>query len=80
MNAPDWLTGVLVIHIVSACFPVPQHFLKHLSKLNAILGKYPKSSKIVNKGKNIAIGGNITDTTQDTDNRKVSFPNHRNDL
>lgn len=53
------------IHIVNACFPEVQHFLKHLSKLKAILGKYPKSSKNVNNGKNIAIGGNITAITQD---------------
>lgn len=50
--------------IVSACFPHEPHFLKILSKLKAILGKYPKSSNIVNKGKNIAIGGSITATTQ----------------
>ena len=35
------------IHIVNACFPDEQHLLKHLSKLNAILGKYPKSSNNV---------------------------------
>ena len=52
------------IHIVSACLPhAPQH-LKHLSRLNAILGKSPQSSNSVNKGKNIAIGGSITETTQ----------------
>ena len=27
------------IHIVNACFPEVQHFLKHLSKLKAILGR-----------------------------------------
>ena len=54
------------MHIVSACFPEEQHFLKHLSKLNAILGRYPKSSKRVNKGKNIHIGGSITLTIQVT--------------
>ena len=52
------------IHIVKACFPQALHFLKKLSKLKAILGRYPKSSRRVNKGKNIAIGGSITDTTQ----------------
>ena len=52
------------IHIVSACFPDVQAFLKKPSKLKAILGKYPKSSKIVNNGKNIAIGGSITAVTQ----------------
>ena len=41
-----------------------QHFLKHLSKLKAILGRYPKSSKKVNKGKKIAIGGSITLITE----------------
>lgn len=39
------------IHIVNACFPEVQAFLKKLSKLKAILGKYPKSSKIVKEGK-----------------------------
>ena len=53
------------IHMVNACFPDVQHFLKHLSKLKAILGRYPKSSKKVNKGKKIAIGGSITAITQD---------------
>lgn len=41
-----------------------QALLKYLSKLNAILGRNPESSSIVNNGKNIAIGGNITPTTQ----------------
>ena len=54
------------MHIVSACFPVVQAFLKKLSKLKAILGKYPKSSNKVNIGKNIAIGGSITAITQAT--------------
>ena len=48
------------IHIVSACLPEVHAHLKHLSKLKAILGKNPKSSRIVNRGKNIAIGGSIT--------------------
>ena len=48
------------MHIVSACFPELPAFLKNLSKLNAILGKNPKSSNRVNNGKNIAIGGSIT--------------------
>ena len=52
------------IHMVRACLPQAQHFLKHLSRLNAILGKYPKSSKRVNIGKKIAIGGSITEITQ----------------
>ena len=41
-------------------------FLKYLSKLKAIRGKTPKSSSKVNIGKNIAIGGNITDITHVT--------------
>lgn len=53
------------IHIVSACFPVVPAFLNTLSILNAILGKYPKSSNNTNNGKNIAIGGSITEITQD---------------
>lgn len=52
------------IHIVSACLPQALDFLKKLSRLKAILGRYPKSSSRVNNGKKIAIGGNITDTTQ----------------
>ena len=52
------------MHIVRACFPQAEHFLKHLSRLKAILGRYPRSSKMVNKGKNIAIGGSITEITQ----------------
>ncbi len=53
------------MHIVKACFPVVQAFLKNPSKLKAILGRYPKSSNNVKRGKNIAIGGNITEITQD---------------
>lgn len=52
------------MHMVRACFPQAWHFLNCLSKLNAILGKYPKSSNNVNSGKKIAIGGSITETTQ----------------
>lgn len=52
--------------MVNACLPVVQAFLKKVSKLKAILGRTPKSSNIVNKGKKIAIGGNITDTTHDS--------------
>ena len=40
-----------------------QALLNSLSKLKEILGKYPKSSKIVKSGKKIAIGGSITLTT-----------------
>ena len=52
------------IAIVKDCLPQEEHFLKELSKVKATLGKYPTSSNKVNKGKKIAIGGNITDTTQ----------------
>ena len=52
------------IHIVRHCLPWQQAFLNIWSRLNATLGRYPKSSRRVNKGKKIAIGGNITDTTQ----------------
>ena len=51
------------IAIVRLCFPCAPHFEKNLSRLNAILGKYPKSSIIEKRGKKIAIGGNITETT-----------------
>ena len=50
------------MHMVNACFPELHTFFFFLSKLNAILGKTPKSSNKVNKGKNIAIGGSITAT------------------
>ena len=52
------------MHMVSACFPCALAFLKNLSRLKAIRGKYPESSSNVKSGKNIAIGGNITETTQ----------------
>ena len=51
------------MHIVKACFPCAPDFLNILSILNAARGRYPISSRKVNKGKNIAIGGSITDTT-----------------
>ena len=54
------------MHMVSACLPEVHAHLKHLSKLKAIRGKNPKSSKIVNNGKKIAIGGSITEITQVT--------------
>ena len=49
------------MHMVIICFPEEQHFLKMPSTLKAILGKYPKSSKIVKRGKKIAMGGSITE-------------------
>ena len=51
------------IQVVRDCFAHEPHFLKALSKLNAILGRYPISSKRVKSGKNIVIGGSITATT-----------------
>ena len=51
------------MHIVRACLPHAHDFLKKLSRLNATLGRYPRSSKRVNSGKNIAIGGSITEIT-----------------
>ena len=51
------------IHIVSACLPHASQRLKAPSKLNAMRGRKPASSSIVNSGKNIAIGGSITLTT-----------------
>ena len=54
------------IIMVRACLPQEAHFLNILSRLKATLGKYPKSSKSVNSGKNIAIGGSITETTHES--------------
>ena len=54
------------IHIVRDCLPQLPHLQKGLSRLNAILGKKPQSSKSVNSGKNIAIGGSITEVIQHT--------------
>lgn len=54
------------IHMVNDCLPCAPHFLNILSMLNAILGKKPRSSSNVNRGKNIAIGGSITDITHAT--------------
>ena len=49
--------------IVRLCFPCAPHFEKNLSRLNAIRGRNPESSIRENRGKNIAIGGSITETT-----------------
>ena len=59
-------TKRLVMHMVSACFPQARQALKHLSRLNATRGRYPKSSRRVNRGKKIAMGGSITATTHAT--------------
>ena len=52
------------IHIVIICFPLVMALLKKPSILNASLGRKPKSSKKVKSGKNIAIGGSITEIIQ----------------
>ena len=52
------------IAIVRACFPQAFALLKYLSRLNAARGRYPTSSRSVNNGKKIAIGGSMTDVTQ----------------
>jgi len=54
------------IHIVIICLPLVNALLKKPSILKASLGRKPKSSKNVNSGKNIAIGGSITDIIQVT--------------
>lgn len=51
------------MHMVIICFPEQHTFLKNPSILKAILGKYPKSSKNVKSGKNMAIGGSMTEIT-----------------
>ena len=52
------------MHIVKDCFPHAEHFLNGLSRLYAILGKYPESSRSVKRGKKMAMGGSMTDTTE----------------
>ena len=49
------------IHIVIICLPLVKALLKKPSILKASLGRKPKSSKKVKRGKNIAIGGSITE-------------------
>ena len=49
------------MHIVIICLPLVLALLKKPSILKASLGRNPKSSKKVKRGKNIAIGGSITD-------------------
>ena len=50
------------MHMVSDCLPQEPQAAKHLSRLYAILGRYPISSSRVKSGKNIAIGGSMTAT------------------
>ena len=51
------------IIMVKACFPQAWHLAKQQSKLNASLGRYPKSSSRLKRGKKIAMGGSMTPTT-----------------
>ena len=54
------------ISIVSDCFPHTPHFSKVLSSTNAARGRYPMSSSRVNSGKNITIGGSMTEIPLNT--------------
>ena len=54
------------MHMVNACLPQAPTQAKGLSRLYAILGKYPESSSMANNGKNITIGGIITEITLPT--------------
>lgn len=51
------------MHIVSPCLPHAPQRRKQPSREKAIRGKNPASSNSENKGKKIAIGGSMTDTT-----------------
>ena len=52
------------ITVVRHCLPQARQRRKAGSMLNAIRGRYPKSSSRVKRGKKIAMGGSITETTQ----------------
>src|SRR5699024_2295094 len=54
------------LHMVRACLPQVLQHLKQRSRSKAMRGKKPQSSSSVKRGKNIAIGGSITDTTHAT--------------
>jgi hypothetical protein len=62
------------IAIVRACFPFVSDFWNILSILKAILGNSPPSSISEKRGKNIDIGGSITETIQVT---VVYIPSNR---
>ena len=51
------------MHTVKACLPQAWQQAKQRSRLKATRGRYPRSSKRVNRGKNRAMGGSITATT-----------------
>ena len=57
------------IQVVSACLPHPPQQAKALSVLKARRGRSPSSSIYENIGKNTAIGGSITATTQKSTRR-----------
>ena len=54
------------MHMVRLCRPCAPAFLKWWSRLKATRGRYPASSNRVNRGKKMAMGGSITETTQET--------------
>ena len=54
------------MHIVRACFPWQPALRKQLSRSKAMRGRKPASSKSVNSGKKMAIGGSMTATTHAT--------------
>ena len=54
------------MHMVRACRPCAPARWKKWSRLKATRGRYPASSSKVNRGKKMAMGGSITDTTQAT--------------
>lgn len=54
----------MTTHMVRHCFPQARQRLKAQSMLKAARGRYPKSSRSVNSGKKMAIGGSMTDTIQ----------------
>ena len=50
--------------MVRHCLPQARHFWKARSMLKAARGRYPRSSSRVNRGKKMAMGGSMTETTQ----------------
>ena len=51
------------MQVVRACFPQAWQPLKQRSRLKATRGRYPRSSRRVKSGKNMAMGGSITEIT-----------------
>ena len=52
------------MHMQSACLPQARQRWKQRSRWKATRGRNPRSSSSVKSGKKIAMGGNMTDTTQ----------------